>query len=354
MKRREFLKTGAIAAPAVALATPAIAQGKVEWKLPTSFPAKAPGVGTNVTSFAARVNAMSDGQLTLKVFSGGELVPPFGVEDAVQQGTAEIGHSTPYYSASKNSALHFFSAIPFGMSAVETTAWLRYGGGQELWDEIYAERGLKPFYSGNSGTQSAGWFKKPITKVEDLAGLNMRIAGLGGEAMRKLGVNAVLLPPPEIFPAFQSGAIDAAEWVGPMLDQAFGLQKVANHCYLPAFHEPSAALEVVVNQDAYNSLPAHLQAVIANAAEATSVETTAQFDYFNAVALQQLKDKGVQFAPFPEDVIAALKKAVGEVMAENAGKNPAFAKVQESYNAFLALARDYAVAVKAPSFGQRT
>ncbi len=353
MKRRDFLKAGAVAAPATMLAAPAIAQGKVEWKLPTSFPAKAPGVGTNVTSFAQRVEAMSDGQLTLKVFSGGELVPPFGVEDAVEQGTAEIGHSTPYYAASKNSALHFFSAVPFGMTAVETTAWLCYGGGQELWDGLYAERGLKPFYSGNSGVQAAGWFKKPVTNLNDLAGLNMRIAGLGGEAMRKLGVNAVMLPPPEIFPSFQSGAIDAAEWVGPMLDQAFGLQKVAKYCYVPAFHEPSAALEIVVNKEAFDSLPAHLQAVIANAAEAVSVETTAQFDYYNAVAMQKLKEDGVTFATFPEDVMAALKKAVGEVMDENAEANPTFAEVRKSYDAFLGLAADYASLVKVSTFTQR-
>ncbi|MEM5584302.1 MULTISPECIES: TRAP transporter substrate-binding protein [unclassified Roseibium] len=353
MKRREFLKAGAIAAPAGLLAAPAVAQGKIEWKLPTSFPAKAPGVGTNVTTFADRVAAMSDGQLTFKVFSGGELVPPFGVEDAVEQGTAEIGHSTPYYSASKNSALHFFSAVPFGMTAVETTAWLRYGGGQELWDGIYAERGLKPFYSGSSGVQAAGWFKKPVESLNDLAGLNMRIAGLGGEAMRKVGVNAVLLPPPEIFPAFQSGAIDAAEWVGPMLDQAFGLQKVAKYCYVPAFHEPSAALEIVVNQEAYDSLPPNLQAIIANAAEAASSETTAQFDYYNAVAMRKLKEDGVTFAAFPDDVIKALKTAVAEVMAENASANPAFAEVQKSYDTFLELAKDYASLVKAATFTQR-
>lgn len=353
MKRRDFLKTGALAAPATALAAPAIAQGMVEWKMPTSFPARAPGVGTNATTFAERVNKMSDGQLTVKVFSAGELVPPFGVEDAVEQGTAEIGHSTPYYAASKNSAMHFFSAVPFGMTAVETTAWLKYGGGQQLWDEIYAERGLKPFYSGNSGIQAAGWFKTPITTLDDLAGLNMRIAGLGGEAMRKLGVNAVLLPPQEIFPAFQSGAIDAAEWVGPMLDQAFGLQKVASYCYVPAFHEPSAALEVVVNQDAFDSLPAHLQAVIENAAAAASVETAAQFDYFNAVALKTLKEDGVTFGAFPEEVLSALKTAVAEVMAENAAANPRFAEVEKSYDAFLDLVKDYGTLIKASTFTQR-
>lgn len=296
---------------------------------------------------------MSGGRLKFEVFSGGELVPSFGVEDAVQQGTAEIGHSTAYFAASKNSAMNFFSAIPFGMSAIEHTAWLRYGGGQELWNDLYAERGLVPFYSGNSGTQSAGWFKEEIKSVEDLSGLNMRIAGLGGEAMRKLRVNAVLLPPPEIFPSFKSGAIDATEWVGPMLDQAFGLNKVAKYCYMPAFHEPSAALEIVVNKDAYDELPADLQAVIANAAAATSVETTAQFDHFNALAFQQLKEDGVIFGTFPDDVVAALKTASAEVMAEQADANPDFANIMESYNTSLGRAIEYATVMKATMFDQR-
>ncbi len=357
MKRRDFIKAsaaGSAASAALITGAPAIAQGKFEWKLPTSFPAKAPGIGTNVVSFAERVAAMSDGRLTFKIFSSGELVPPFAVEDAVQQGTAEIGHSTPYYAAGKNPALHFFSTVPFGMSATEQTAWLRYGGGQELWDSVYAERGLKPFYSGNSGTQSGGWFNKPINSVDDLKGLNMRIAGLGGEAMRALGVNAVLLPPPEIFPAFKSGAIDAAEWVGPLLDQAFGLYKVAKICYVPAFHEPGAALEIVVNQDAFNELPADLQAVVANAAEATSVETLAQFDYFNTQALGQLRAEGVEFLEFPEDVILALREASADVMTKLADENEGFKTVMESYLAFLNPAVEYANLMQGAMYRQRS
>ncbi|MEM1362668.1 MAG: TRAP transporter substrate-binding protein [Pseudomonadota bacterium] len=351
MKRRNLL-TAAAAAPA-ALAAPAIAQGVMEWKFPTSFPAKAPGVGTNATSFAERVNVMADGRLQLKLFSSGELVPPFAVQDAVQQGTAEIGHTTPYYAAGKNPALHFFTAAPFGLSANEQTAWLRYGGGQALWEEIYAERDLVPIYCGNSSVQAAGWFRKEINSLVDLQGLNMRIAGLGGEAMRKLGVNAVLLPPTEIFPAFQSGAIDAAEWVGPMLDQAFGLNRVTNICYAPAFHEPSASLEIVVNQEAWNSLTPDLQAILKNAAGACATESLSQFEFFNAQAFAQLKETGVEFRAFPPDVIAALKAAVAEVMEEQAAESLDFARVKESYDAFLALAIPYADAFTAPSLTQR-
>ena len=356
LERRDFVRTG-LAATAAAATTisgaPAIAQGRIEWKLPTSFPAKAPGVGTNVTSFAERVAAMSDGRLTFKVFSSGELVPPFAVEDAVQQGTAEIGHSTPYYAAGKNPALHFFSTVPFGMTANEHVAWLRHGGGQALWDEIYAERGLRAFYSGNSGTQSAGWFREPIESLDDLKGLNMRIAGLGGEAMRELGVNAVLLPPPEIFPAFKSGAIDAAEWVGPLLDQAFGLPQVTKLCYVPAFHEPAAALEIVVNADAFDELPADLQAIVANAAEAVSLETLAQFDYFNVQALGQLRAEGVEFREFPEEVVDALRAASTKVIDALAADNDAFREVRDSYRAFLEPASDYAALMQGATYRQR-
>lgn len=352
MKRRTFLKAGAIA-PGAALATPALAQGKIVWKLPTSFPARAPGVGTNSETFAKRVEAMSDGRLSFKIFSAGELVPPFAVEDAVQQGTAEIGHSTPFYAASKNPANHFFGAIPFGLTATEFPAWLRWGGGQALWDEIYGARNLVPFYSGNSGVQSAGWFKEPVTALTDLSGLNMRIAGMGGEVMRKLGVNAVLMPPPEIFPAFSSGALDAAEWVGPFLDQGFGLSKVAKYCYYPSFHEPSAALEIVVNKDAWASLPADLQAIVANAAEAASVETLGQFLFFDAQAFAKLKAEGVEFAEFPAEVVTALKAATVEVLDETAAANPDFAKVRESYDAYLALARDFGGAYVGASLRDR-
>lgn len=353
MKRRSFIKAAAIAAPASALAAPAVAQGTIEWKLPTSFPAKAPGVGTNSASFAQRVADMSGGRLTFKIFSSGELVPPFGVEDAVQQGTAEIGHSTPFYAASKNSANHFFGAIPFGMIGTEVTAWLRYGGGQELWNDLYAQRNLVPFFSGNSGVQSAGWFKKPVTSIEDLSGLNFRIGGMGGEVMRKLGVNAVLMPPPEIFPAFNSGALDAAEWVGPFLDQGFGLSKVANYCYFPSFQEPSAGLEIVVNKDAWAELPADLQAIIANAAEAVSVETVSQFNYFDTQAFEKLKADGVIFAEYPDDVVQALKVAAVEVMDENAAANPDFAMVRESYDAFLSKAKEFNGAYLGATLRQR-
>ncbi|MBK0327788.1 TRAP transporter substrate-binding protein [Rhodobacteraceae bacterium F11138] len=353
MKRRTFLASGATLAAAAPLASPAIAQGKIQWNLPTAFPKNAPGVGTNVTTFAEKVAAMSDGRLSFTVYGGGELVPPFAVEDAVQSGNAPVGHGPTYFAAGKNPALHWFTAVPFGMTAGEQVAWLKYGGGQEIWDDIYAQRGLKPFYSGNSGTQSAGWFKNEINSVEDLQGLNMRIAGLGGEVFRKLGVNAVLLPPPEIFQSLQSGAIDAAEWVGPMLDQAFGLQKITKLCYLPALTEPGAGLSVVFNKDAWDELPADLQAICENASYAAALENHAQFDFFNAQAMASLREDGVDFRQFPDEVTVAAREAWGEVQDELTAENADVARVRESYDAYLANAREYAAAMALPMLAGR-
>ncbi|TYB86701.1 TRAP transporter substrate-binding protein [Oceaniovalibus sp. ACAM 378] len=354
MKRRTFLASGVgVTAAAGALASPAIAQGKIEWNLPTAFPKNAPGVGSNVVNFAAKVAAMSDGRLSFKVFGAGELVPPFAVEDAVQQGNAPVGHGPTYYAAGKNPALHWFTAVPFGMTAGEQVAWLKFGGGQEIWDDIYAQRGLVPFYSGNSGTQSGGWFKNEINSVEDLKGLNMRIAGLGGEVFRKLGVNAVLMPPPEIFQALQSGAIDAAEWVGPMLDQAFGLQKITKLCYLPALTEPGAGLAIVFNKDAWAELTPDLQSICENAAYAAALENHANFDYHNAQAMTALRADGVDFRAFNDDIVAAMRTAWLEVQDELTAANEDVARVRESYDTYLASAQDYARAMTLPMLAGR-
>ncbi|MFC7703463.1 TRAP transporter substrate-binding protein [Plastorhodobacter daqingensis] len=353
MKRRTFLASGAGLSAAATLAAPALAQGTIRWNLPSSFPKNAPGVGGNVVSFAERVEAMSDGRLAFTVYSAGELVPPFAVEDAVQQGNVPVGHTPSYYAAGKNPALHWFTGVPFGMTSYEHQAWLRHGGGQELYDDIYAQRGLKALYSGNSNTQSGGWFKRRIDSVADLQGLNMRIAGLGGEVFRKMGVNAVLMPATEIFQSLQSGAIDAAEWVGPLLDQAFGLQRITSLCYTPAFNEPAAALSIVFNQSAWDELPRDLQAICEAAAQAASYETVAHFDYHNAVAMAALKSEGVEFLRFPEDVIEAMRSAWAEVQDDLAAEHPDVARVRESYDAYLALAQDYSAEMLEPLLAGR-
>lgn len=340
MKRRAFLASGA-GIGAATLAAPAIAQGVVEWDMPSGFPKAAPGVGTSGARFVELVGLMTDGRIRITHYGAGELVPPFGVEDAVQAGNVPLGHTTPYYAASRTAAAHWFTGVPFGLTAWEHAAWLKWGGGQEVWDAIYAQRDLVPIYAGNSGVQAGGWFKNRITSVADLQGLNMRIAGLGGEVLRKLGVNAVLMPAPEIFAAMQSGALDAAEWVGPLLDQAFGLQRVTNLCYTPAYAEPSAGLEIVFNAGAWAELSGADQAIMRAAAAQVAQETLGQFDWFNVTAMGQLAAAGVEFLAFPDDVVAAMKTAWAEVKEEQRAAHADAAQVLASIEAWEAQAHAY-------------
>lgn len=334
-----------MAAGTAALAVPAVAraQSPITWKMVMSWPKNAPGVGVNAQRVADMITAMSGGQLTIKLFGGGELVPPFGVFDAVSSGTAEMGHGTPYYWQGKDKVFHFFTGVPFGLTALEHAAWLTFGGGQELWRRAYEPFGVIPFNAGSSGPQAGGWFRKEINTIDDLKGLKMRIAGLGGEVMRRLGVNVVLLPPGEIFTAMESGTIDAAEWVGPWNDLAFGLHKVANYYYMPAFHEIGAALEVTVNKKAYDALPDSLKEIIARAAMASSMEATADFTYHNVESLEPLLAKeGVQLRGFSDDIVAALGKEADAVLAELGSSSDLAREVHDSFTAFRAKAARYA------------
>ena len=343
MKRREFVKAAGIAAAAsTTLAAPAIAQERVEWSMVMPWPKGTPGVGVNAERFAERVNVMSDGRITIRIFGAGELVPPFESFDAVQAGTADILHGTPYFWVGKSKAFNYFTTLPFGLNAVELPAWLTYGGGQALWDEVYSFFGLKPFYAGSSGVQAGGWFKNEINSIEDLQGLKIRIAGLGGEVMRRIGAVVVLLPPGEILPSMQSGAIDAAEWIGPWNDVAFGLQKVAKYYYAPAFHEPGPGLEITVNKAKFDALPGDLQAIVAAAAAATAQETTTDFTYHNIQAFEPLlNDYEVELRSFSDDIIARLGAVTREVAEEIGQTDTLTRKVHTSYIGFAQKAAAY-------------
>lgn len=346
MKRRDFL-TGAavagVAAGAGSLAAPAYAQGKETWKMVTTWPKNAPGVGVNAQRFADYVTEMSGGRLTVKLFAAGELVPPFECLDAVQSDVAQMAHATPYYWVGKSPALNYFSTIPFGLTAWEMAGWLYFGGGQELWDEVYAPFGIKPFYAGNSGVQAGGWFNKEINTLDDLKGLKMRIAGPGGEVMRRLGVAVTLTPPGEIQPALMSGAVDAAEWVSPWLDIAFGLQKAAKYYYMPAFHEPGPGLEVQVNKERWDALDPDLQAIIKRAAQASAGEALADFTYHNIDVFAEIKEKypEVEVRTFNDDILQALAETTREVVEEIAATDDLAGRIHESYMTYNAKAQRY-------------
>lgn len=356
VSRRKFLAgSAAVGASASALATPALAQNSTRvWKMATSWPKNAPGVGVNAQRLADKITKMSNGEITVELFAAGELVPPFEVFDAVSSGTAQLGHATPYYWQGKDQAFHFFTGVPFGLLAHEHAAWVRFGDGQALWEKAYEPFGVLPFYAGSSGPQAGGWFSKELNSLEDFKGIKMRIAGLGGEVMRRIGVNTVLLPPGEIFPAMQSGAIDAAEWIGPWNDLAFGLYKVAKYYYMPAFHELGPALEMLVNKQEFMDLPEHLQEIVRNAAMASSYESLADFTFHNITSYKPLLEKeGVEVKFLPDDVVDALGRESEVVLQELADSSPLAGEIYTSFTAFRAEANAYASVSDQKAMGMR-
>ncbi|MGS2745185.1 TRAP transporter substrate-binding protein [Halomonas sp. LS-001] len=343
MQRRHFLKTAGLGAAGVAAApfiSTANAQETITWNMVTSWPKNFPALGTGANEFAARIEALSGGRMRIRVHGAGELVPALEVFDAVAAGTAEMGHSASYYWRGKVAASQFFTAVPFGMNTQETNAWLYYGGGQELWDELYAKHNLKPFPVGNTTTQPGGWFKKEINSLEDLQGVKLRLPGLAGEAMNRIGVTTVTIPGGEIFTAMQTGALDAADWVSPYNDLAFGLHQVAEYYYTSAWNEPSAILEGTVNLDAWNALPDDLKAVVEEAARASNLSMISEFTYRNAQALDTLvNEHDVKLRSFPEDVMQALYESSNEVIREQTESDPESKKIYDSYRAFQELVR---------------
>ncbi|MCI1711086.1 MAG: TRAP transporter substrate-binding protein [Chiayiivirga sp.] len=306
-----------------------------QWKMVTAWPANFPGLGTGAAQLAELITRSSGGRLTVKVYGGGELVPPFEVFDAVSRGTAEMGHSASYYWKGKSEAATFFSAVPFGMNAQEMNGWLQFGGGIELWRELYAPYNLVPFAAGNTGVQMAGWFNRELNSLADLAGLKMRIPGLGGEVMARLGVTTVNLPGAELFTALQSGAVDATEWVGPYNDLAFGLHRVAKYCYYPGWQEPGPTLECMIHKPAFEALPDDLRALVQACCAAVNDAMLAEYTARNQQALETLRtEHKVEFRPLPSDILAALRKASTEVLEEVAAKDAFTRKVYDSMRAF--------------------
>jgi TRAP-type mannitol/chloroaromatic compound transport system substrate-binding protein len=302
----------------------------------TAWPKNYPGLGTAAERLAERVATMSAGRLTIKVYAGGELVPPLEVFDAVSRGTAELGHGAAYYWKGKVPAAQFFTAVPFGLSTAEMNAWLSKGGGQALWDEAYAPHGVKPLVVGNTGMQMGGWYNKEINALDDLKGLKIRMPGLGGEVLSKLGATTVNLPGGEVFTALQTGAIDASDWVSPYNDLAFGLNKAAKFYYYPGWQEPQAVLELLINQQALDSLPADLQAILSEAARAASQDMLDDYVYHNALALDELQQQGTLLKRFPDVVLDALQRESEVVLGELAAQSELNGRIWASMKAFQA------------------
>ncbi|MCR9125285.1 MAG: TRAP transporter substrate-binding protein [Rhodobacteraceae bacterium] len=343
MDRRSFLKTSALggsAAAATTLAAPAIAQGNRTLTMVTSWPRGFAVLDDAATYFQEMVGAMSDGQLTIDKKAPGELVGAFEVFDAVSSGQADLYHSADYYFIGQHPGYAYFTAVPFGATAQELTNWYYHGGGQDLHDELGTIFNLKSFQAGNSGSQSGGWFRKEIASADDFNGLKFRMPGLGGKVLGKLGASVQNIPGGELYQALSSGALDGLEWVGPFADERAGFQEVAKIYYTAGFHEPGSGLSAAVNLDVWGELsPAH-QAIITNAAMATTHFQLSETLANNGAALQRLQAQGVKTMQFPDDVWDAFGAASKEVMDENMD-DEIFARIRESFETSLAASSDW-------------
>ena len=302
------------------------------WRLVTSWPKNYPGLGMAPERIADLVEEMSDGQMKITVYGAEEQVPAFGVFDAVSSGSHQMGHSGGYFWKGKVPAAQFFTSVPFGLTADEINAWVNRGGGLELWREIYAPFNIYPIPAGNTGTQMFGWYNKEINSLEDIKGLKMRIPGIGGEVLKEAGGIPVTLPGGELFTALQTGVIDATEWVGPYNDLTFGFHQAAKYYYYPGWHEPGPMLELLINIDAWNSLPKHLQVIIETASKAVNQDMLDEYLAKNNQALTELVEvHGVELRRLPDDVIEEFREISNSILDDLAKEDETISKVYRSY-----------------------
>ena len=332
MQRRSFLKKAGAGAALGALAAPAIAQGapEVKWRLASSFPKSLDTIYGAAELISRRVAAATNNKFQIQVFAGGEIVPPFGVVDAVQNGTVQAAHTAPYYFWGKDPAFALDTAIPFSLNARQTNAWQLFGGGMELFREFYKAYNIYQVPCGNTGAQMGGWFRKEIKSVKDLKGLKMRIGGMAGKVMEKLGVVPQLIPGGDIYPALEKGTLDAAEWVGPYDDEKLGFNKIAKYYYYPGWWEGGPQLDAYFNINEFNKLPKEYQNILEAACWEANTWMLAKYDAVNPAALKRLVGGGTILKPFPKDLMVAAYKASLEVYEELGQKSPAFKKIYQS------------------------
>ena len=314
------------------LGAPAISKNRRQFRMATSWPKDFPGLGQMPNYFAKALSDMSGGRLEVKVFAAGELVGALECFDAVSTGAADMYHAAEYYWQGKSKGFSFFTAVPMGMTAPELMGWIDHGGGQALWDELSGQFNIKAFQAGNTGHQAGGWFKREINSLEDFKGLKMRIPGLAGEVMRRLGGSAVALSGGEIYQSLQSGAIDATEWVGPWNDLAFGFYREAPYYYSPGFHEPGASLAIGTNLDVWNSLSSADQAMIKYACAHANDWSLGEYSYRNGLALETLKnDHGIVPRAFSDEIMKKIGTISEDVVRELGASDAMTQRIYDSY-----------------------
>jgi len=340
MDRRKFLSQAGVGAVTAAAAAQAVAQApalpEVRWRCASSFPKSLDTIYGGGEVIAKRVAAITGGKFQIRVFGAGEIVPAFGTVDAVQQGTVECTHTAGYYFVGKNKTFAFDTTVPFGMNQRQQNAWIYWGGGLQLMREFFRDFGMISFPAGNTGVQMGGWFRKEVKTVADLKGLKMRIAGLGGEVMARLGAVPQQIAGGDIYPALERGTIDAAEWVGPYDDEKLGFYKIAPHYYYPGWWEACSMYSLYVNIKEWEKLPKEYQAAIEAASYEANTDMMAEYDFKNPKALQSLVKNGVKLHAFSPEIMRAAHKASFELYEEEATKNPSWKKIYEPWKKFRA------------------
>jgi TRAP-type mannitol/chloroaromatic compound transport system substrate-binding protein len=336
MKRRDFLKVTAAGAATAAVASPAIAQSspEIKWRLTSSFPKSLDTIYGAAELMAKQVAEMTDNKFQIQVFAAGEVVPGLQALDATTNGTVEMCHTATYYYVGKDPTFAIYAAVPFGLNARMQNSWWSQGGGEQLANDFFKKHGVIGHPCGNTGTQMGGWFRKEIKTVADLSGLKMRIGGIAGQVLAKLGVVPQQLAGGDIYPSLEKGTIDAAEWIGPYDDEKLGFNKVAPYYYYPGFWEGGLMVHSLTNLAKWNSLPKHYQAILANANANANTLMNARYDMQNPGALKRLVAGGTQLRPFSNEILEASLKATNELWAEISAKNPDFKKSIEAMQAF--------------------
>lgn len=350
LRRRNFIKKAAAVTGALASGTALsscnetvkdkqvsihTSSQKFEWRCVTIWPPNFPVLGTSVVEMAKELDVLSGGRLKVQVYGAGELVPALETFDAVQLGAVQMGHCAAYYWAGKLPSSVFFTTVPFGMLAEQMNAWLLYGGGWELWKELYEPLGLVPFPCGNTGVQMGGWFNKKIKTIDDLDGLKMRMPGLGGKVLAKTGASAVTVPGGEIYTNLERGVIDATEWIGPYHDYLMGFHKIAKYYYYPGWHEPGSVLELICNKKAYEELPEDLQLLVKTTALKYNNIMLSEFEAKNNEYLQKiLTESKAELREFPKEVLDTLKQFTDQKLEELANSDAHAKKVYESFKKF--------------------
>ncbi len=340
MQRRKFLSNAGTALAVGAASIPAITSAQtpalpiIKWRLTSSFPKSLDTIFGAADVISKRVAVATGGKFQIQVFAAGEIVPGPSALDAVKDGTVECCHTAPYYYFGKDATFAFGTALPFGLNARQQNAWMYHGGGLALMREFYKDYNIINFPSGNTGAQMGGWFRKEIKTVADLKGLKMRIAGLAGRVLSKVGVVPQQISGGDIYPALEKGTIDAAEWVGPYDDEKLGFNKVAKYYYYPGWWEGGPQLDLFVNIKQWEALPPEYKSILESACAEANVDMLAKYDAVNPAALRRLVGQGVQLRPFSREILNACYAAANAVYAEEAEKNAKFKKIYEPWKKF--------------------